>query len=567
MKRKHLLGIGLVAGIVLTWVLFTAFVAWSIGRLDQRAYELGSLALDDALELQANRLDARLHGLERDLGHQAAVVQGRDTFTVTDVLVNWMPLLRTGEGIHAIGLASETGEDLELRRSPDGWRLTQVSGTGEEELSFVTTWPLDSPYSGSLAQIGEHTLDPRSTPWFGKALEAGGALPSWSFSDPSAPIMLYVSRKIHERTGDEAYRILRFELDPGLLLDAVNVAGSAHPIMLTRIGRPLHSSLGPVLNTLEAGAIAGWNSLRSRIAFRFNSGGREHIARFVPHVLSGNTLTCGAVLPMAPIAEQLAPERTMLWTSAFFLLVLGVLLTIALVRGLRSYEQVQQHELQSRTQQRALARAVDERETLDREVHHRVKNNLQVVSSLLNLQAQRIASPGARLEFIRGKRRIDSMALVHHKLYTQKDLAKVDLRIFLTQVGNAVSAMHEPRSRSISHAVDTHDILADADTAIQLGLILCELLGNCYQHAFPYVTGGHVDIVVDRRTDDQYVLSVIDNGRGMETGTDRNETELGLEIVEGLADQIDGTMTVNGNSGTRVDVTFRMQGRPGVRPL
>ena len=219
----------------------------------------------------------------------------------------------------------------------------------------------------------------------------------------------------------------------------------------------------------------------------------------------------------------------------------------------------QHQEKRSRTQERKLAKALGEREILDREVHHRVKNNLQVVSSLLNLQAQRIADPEARLEFTRGKRRIDSMALVHHKLYGQQDLRAIDLQLFLSQIANAVSAMFEPHSRTVSHSVDSGQIRADADTAIQLGIILCELLANCYQHAFPYATGGHIDIVVRAAAEGMFRMTVKDNGKGLERNETTRSTELGLEIVDALSEQIDGHAKTSMDEGTRVEVTFRMQ--------
>jgi two-component sensor histidine kinase len=469
--------------------------------------------------------------------------------------------------LRAIGLASETGDDLEITKVGDRFRCSYNWGADAQGTAIITTWVADSGFTTSLSSLGEPGRDPRKAPWFSHALEASGEEVTWSFADPSAPLMVYVSRMIHPGHNGSGYRIIRFALDPEALMEQINRPGGPPAILLTRIGRPWTTPADRRFGAVSAGAIAGWNAIRSRVAFRFTSGEAEHIARFVPHTLNGNTITCGAALPTAPLHGWLAAERAVLWISAAFLVIVGILLTIALIRGLRSYAQVQQQEKRSRTQQRALARAVDEREMLDREVHHRVKNNLQVVSSLLSLQAKRIAHAGARVEFARGKRRIDSMALVHHKLYTQKDLANIDLRLFLTQVSNAMSAMHEPRSRSVSHAVETHDIRADADTAIQLGVILCELLSNCYQHAFPYVTGGHVDIVVDRRPDDLYMLSVADNGRGMDPSAPRGEEELGLEIVEGLADQIDGTMQVSSDGGTRVEIVFRMQGRQAVRSL
>ena len=567
MRRTRIVGIGLIAGIALCWSLFAGYVVWSLDRQDERVRELGGRALDRVLEANIGRLDMSLHAIELDLAEQAAAVALKDTFGLADAAERWTPLLRADDALRSIGVATETGDDLEITRTGDRFQCLHSWSADEPGGSIITTWAVDSGASSSITSLGDSGRDPRKAPWFSHALGSGGEEATWCFADPSAPMMVYVSRMIHHPRAGTGYRIIRFELDPEALMARMDRPGGPRSIVLSRIGRPWSTPSDATASALQAGAIAGWNAIRSRIAFRFVSGGQEQIARFVPHAINGNTITCGAVLPTAPVHAQLAEERTLLWSAAAFLVISGILLAIAVARSMRAYAQVQQQEKRSRTQQRALARAVDEREMLDREVHHRVKNNLQVVSSLLSLQAKRIAHPGARVEFARGKRRIDSMALVHHKLYTQKDLAHIDLRLFLTQVANAMSAMHEPRSRTVSHAVETHDIHADADTAIQLGVILCELLSNCYQHAFPYVTGGHVDILVDRRPDDQFMLSVIDNGGGMDTTAERDGSELGLEIVEGLADQIDGTMKVTNGNGTRVDIIFRMQGRRSVKPV
>ncbi|HEX2616529.1 MAG TPA: sensor histidine kinase, partial [Flavobacteriales bacterium] len=221
----------------------------------------------------------------------------------------------------------------------------------------------------------------------------------------------------------------------------------------------------------------------------------------------------------------------------------------------------------SRTQERELAKALGEREILDREVHHRVKNNLQIVSSLLNLQAHRIPSGHAQNEFLRGKRRIDEMALVHQKLYGQKDLRAIDLAPFLDELTKATAVLFEPDSRRVSHSVDTQGVRADADTAIQLGMIMCELLSNCYQHAFPYATGGHIEIIVRPAGPERFRFTVKDNGKGISKDRLPRDEQLGLEIVEALADQLDGSVSIGAGPGTAVDVLFRMQRQPAIRTL
>ena len=115
--------------------------------------------------------------------------------------------------------------------------------------------------------------------------------------------------------------------------------------------------------------------------------------------------------------------------------------------------------------------------------------------------------------------------------------------------------------------MDTADIKTNADTSIQLGIILCELMANCYQHAFPYITGGHVDITVRKGEDDLYRMIVKDNGKGLDRDPATREAELGLELVEALAEQIDGGVETATADGTRVEVTFRMQGEARVNTV
>lgn len=217
----------------------------------------------------------------------------------------------------------------------------------------------------------------------------------------------------------------------------------------------------------------------------------------------------------------------------------------------------------SETQKKRLAKAIGEREVLNREVHHRVKNNLQVVSSLLNLQAMRLEDGAIKDEFVRGKQRIDSMALVHHKLYALQDLRGIDLQKFFTELVASLQNTYRPDNGTISHEVDASGIKADPDTAIELGIILAELVSNCFKHAFPYSTGGHIEISVRRVQDDLYRLLVKDNGIGMEQGprTGVNSVQLGLEIVEALAEQLDGSAHLrSAPTGVTFEVLFRMQG-------
>jgi len=163
---------------------------------------------------------------------------------------------------------------------------------------------------------------------------------------------------------------------------------------------------------------------------------------------------------------------------------------------------------------------------------------------------------------MRGKQRIDTIALVHHKLYELQDLRNVQLQLFFTNLITSLAEMHKPESNAVSYEVATFGLKADQDTAIELGIIACELVSNTYQHAFPYATGGHVDIQITNVEGDLYRLVVKDNGRGLSEDQRQGPGKLGLEIVEAMADQLDGSFHVRTNGGVTFEVLFRMQYKP-----
>jgi len=187
-----------------------------------------------------------------------------------------------------------------------------------------------------------------------------------------------------------------------------------------------------------------------------------------------------------------------------------------------------------------------------------VKNNLQVVSSLLNLQASRLEEGPVRQEFLRGKRRIDTIALVHHKLYGSDDLRNVDLMSFFGGLVDALKEMHKPGSKAVSHVIQVDGLKADQDTAIELGIILCELVSNAYQHAFPHATGGHIDIGLHQVEGGLYRLVVKNNGKNLPTDYKAGAGKLGLEIVDALASQLDGSFHIRTNGSLTFEVLFRM---------
>jgi PAS domain S-box-containing protein len=200
-----------------------------------------------------------------------------------------------------------------------------------------------------------------------------------------------------------------------------------------------------------------------------------------------------------------------------------------------------------------------EKELLLSEIHHRVKNNLQIVSSLLSLQSNYVTDADALAMFGESQQRVKSMALIHEKLYQSEDFAHIDFSDYLTALTSDLSsAYYRPSVRLV---IDSSMTGVDITTAIPCGLIVNELVTNALKHAFPGEREGI--ITVNLRTNDAgtHVLSVSDDGVGFPEDLDfRNTTSLGLQLVTALVDQLDGTITLDRTNGTRFIITFKPAG-------
>jgi PAS domain S-box-containing protein len=187
-----------------------------------------------------------------------------------------------------------------------------------------------------------------------------------------------------------------------------------------------------------------------------------------------------------------------------------------------------------------------EKETLLKEIHHRVKNNLQVTSSLLRLQTEGVADAAARRALGDSQNRIRSMALVHELLYRSKDLSRVDLADYVRDVSRQLLRSHEADPARIAIDLRLESALVVTDLAVPCGLLLNELLSNCLKHAFPDQRQGRIQIDL-RAQPGRLSLSVFDNGIGFAPGG--TFTTLGLRLVHTLADQVGGTLEMNSEPG------------------
>jgi two-component sensor histidine kinase len=201
--------------------------------------------------------------------------------------------------------------------------------------------------------------------------------------------------------------------------------------------------------------------------------------------------------------------------------------------------------------------ALREKDVLLGEIHHRVKNNLQIVHSLLELQCGQIADPEVLAMLRDSQNRIRSMALIHQTLYQSNDFGRVDIGIFLNSLVPTLVNSYLKNPARIALSIRSEDIHLPINAAIPCGLLINELISNCLKHAFPQERRGRIDISFVHQPDNYVVLTVADNGVGIAEDFELAETtSLGLQLVFLLADQLHGSMTVHRSNPTSFELRF-----------
>lgn len=204
-----------------------------------------------------------------------------------------------------------------------------------------------------------------------------------------------------------------------------------------------------------------------------------------------------------------------------------------------------------------IAATLKEKEVLLSEIHHRVKNNLQIVKSMLHLSAARIDDPVLRAVLSDCDSRITSMALIHETLCQSADFARVDFASFLAALSSAVKGSIGFDQVRISLSFAASEVLLPIDVAITCGQIANELLTNAMRHAFPDGRKGHISVTLTREGKGVITLSVTDDGVGIAEDAEAGSSKtLGLRIVRLLTDQLRGTLSINRANPTRFTVAF-----------
>jgi PAS domain S-box-containing protein len=210
----------------------------------------------------------------------------------------------------------------------------------------------------------------------------------------------------------------------------------------------------------------------------------------------------------------------------------------------------------------ALQNAVAEKEVLLREIHHRVKNNLQVISSILNLQTRHTEDSNTRAVLEESRNRIQSMTMVYEQLYQAEDLSQIDFQKYVSDLVHAMRASHGVNHQAIALNTDVDDFRLDIGTAIPCGLIISELVLNALKHAFPNDRTGAIDITFRAGSNMQCTLVVKDNGVGLSKDLDvETPRTLGLQLVRALVEQLEGSIMTNRDNGAEFIIKFKRGNR------
>lgn len=250
------------------------------------------------------------------------------------------------------------------------------------------------------------------------------------------------------------------------------------------------------------------------------------------------------------LAQQ---QRQQTW----YLVVIG-LLTLILAGAIWAYRRIQRSKTLISKQKALVEQSLTEKEFLLKEIHHRVKNNLQIISSLLDKQARNSADQILKSKMQEGKDRIQSMALIHQNLYQSENLSSIDIRKYIQELAQNIAFTQQAADQNIKIDIQVAALQLNIDQAIPVGLILNELLTNAFKHAFKNRQEGLIAIQFTQEDTDQFKLDFSDNGKGLKPDFNLKQSKtLGMSLVNGLVRQLEGDLRYeSSDTGTHFYIQF-----------
>ena len=212
---------------------------------------------------------------------------------------------------------------------------------------------------------------------------------------------------------------------------------------------------------------------------------------------------------------------------------------------------------ESKKMENQIVASLKEKDLLLKEIHHRVKNNLQIIISLLNLQSGYIKDEETLKAVREGQNRVRSMALVHEKFYQSDELGEIDFKEYSEKLCHFLKQSYSSQDAPISISVEAEGIGFDMDTAMPCGLLITEIVSNSLKYAFPHHREGKISVEFKKVPEKKVQMTISDNGIGLPPGFDIAKSEsLGMQLIIALTSQLDGELKYTHENGTTFSVTF-----------
>ncbi|WP_276167567.1 sensor histidine kinase [Zobellia alginiliquefaciens] len=238
--------------------------------------------------------------------------------------------------------------------------------------------------------------------------------------------------------------------------------------------------------------------------------------------------------------------------------LISILFSVYLLGGVLGKNLLRTHHNLYKSKAR-IEKSVDEKENLLREVHHRVKNNLQTVSSLLNLQVRNTPNDQIKELVKSSQNRVMAMAMIHEMLYVRDNLSKIEFGSYVQELTQYLLRTVERKDRKIDVIINIPDTLLNIDTAIPLGLLINETVTKSIKYGFKDVEEGKITIALEKRYQNKFILKITDNGAGFPQDYDfKNSNTLGMKLIHNLARQLQGTIErLPRKEGTAYELVFQ----------
>jgi two-component system, sensor histidine kinase PdtaS len=253
--------------------------------------------------------------------------------------------------------------------------------------------------------------------------------------------------------------------------------------------------------------------------------------------------------------ETISLQEALIYQKNRTILALAIaaaILLILLILLIRTFNKLKRNRLQ-------LENSLIEKDALLREIHHRVKNNLQVVSSLLNMHVRKVSDPKSKKILEEGADRVTAMAIIHKNLYQHTDLKTISLDDYLSKLCDQLFANYQAMDAHVALKTDLQPVDVDLDRLIPIGLIVNELISNAMKHAFTETQEAQISVKLSKNAQNQIELEIADNGVGMSADIDMEKSEsIGMKLIRIFSQKLNSLVEISGDNGTNVKLCIPM---------